>query len=48
VKFASVDIFAPVAAHISNGGLPELIGRKIKITKKLSSQNLISMKPKKL
>jgi S-adenosylmethionine hydrolase len=30
VKFASVDIFAPVAAHLSNGGLPELIGRKIK------------------
>lgn len=29
VKFTSVDIFAPVAAHLCNGGLPELIGRKI-------------------
>ena len=35
VKFASVDIFAPVAAHISNGGLPELIGRKIKEYKEI-------------
>ena len=30
VKFASVDIFVPVAAHLTKGGLPELIGRKIK------------------
>lgn len=30
VKFASVDIFVPVAAHLTNGGLPELIGKKIK------------------
>ena len=29
-KFASVDIFVPVAAHLTKGGLPELIGRKIK------------------
>ena len=29
VKFASVDIFVPVAAHLTKGGLPELIGRKI-------------------
>lgn len=35
VKFASVDIFAPVAAHLSNGGLPELIGRKIKNYKEI-------------
>ncbi len=35
VKFASTDIFAPVAAHLSNGGLPELIGRKIKNYKEI-------------
>ncbi len=35
VKFASVDIFAPVAAHLNNGGLPELIGRKIKSYKEI-------------
>lgn len=35
VKFASVDIFAPVAAHLCNGGLPELIGRKIKSYKEI-------------
>ena len=35
VKFASVDIFAPVAAHLSKGGLPELIGRKIKSYKEI-------------
>jgi S-adenosylmethionine hydrolase len=35
VKFASADIFAPVAAHLSNGGLPELIGRKIKNYKEI-------------
>lgn len=38
VKFASVDIFAPVAAHLSNGGLPELIGRKIKEYKEITFQ----------
>ena len=36
VKFASVDIFAPVAAHLTKGGLPELIGRKIKNYKQIS------------
>lgn len=35
VKFASTDIFAPVAAHLNNGGLPELIGRKIKNYKEI-------------
>ena len=36
VKFASVDIFAPVAAHLTKGGLPELIGRKIENYKQIS------------
>jgi len=36
VKFASVDIFVPVAAHLTNGGLPELIGRKIKHYKNIT------------
>ena len=36
VKFASVDIFVPVAAHLTNGGLPELIGRKIKNYKNIT------------
>lgn len=36
VKFASVDIFTPVAAHLTNGGLPELIGRKIKNYKQIT------------
>jgi S-adenosylmethionine hydrolase len=36
VKFASVDIFVPVAAHLTKGGLPELIGRKIKNYKQIS------------
>lgn len=36
VKFASVDIFVPVAVHLNNGGLPELIGRKIKNYKQIT------------
>lgn len=30
VKFTSTDIFAPAAVHLLNGGLPEIIGRKLK------------------
>ena len=30
VRFTSTDIFAPAAVHLHNGGLPEVIGRKIK------------------
>ncbi|WP_417429798.1 SAM hydrolase/SAM-dependent halogenase family protein [Halpernia sp.] len=30
VKFASTDIFVPAAVHLHNGGLPEVIGRKLK------------------
>lgn len=36
VTFTSTDIFAPVAVHLQNGGLPEVIGRKFKTPKQLS------------
>ena len=36
VNFTSTDIFAPVAVHLKNGGLPEVIGRKYKNPKQLS------------
>ena len=36
VRFTSSDIFAPVAVHLQNGGLPEVIGRKFKDPKQLS------------
>ena len=36
VHFTSTDIFAPVAVHLQNGGLPEVIGRKFKTPKQLS------------
>lgn len=36
VNFTSTDIFAPVAVHLKNGGLPEVIGRKYKTPKQLS------------
>jgi S-adenosylmethionine hydrolase len=37
VRFTSTDIFAPVAVHLHNGGLPEVIGRKFNSPKELSS-----------
>lgn len=36
VNFTSTDIFAPVAVHLQNGGLPEVIGRKFKEPKQLT------------
>lgn len=36
VTFTSTDIFAPIAVHLQNGGLPEVIGRKFKSPKQLS------------
>ncbi len=36
VKFTPTDVFAPAAVHLQNGGLPEVIGRKIKTAKQLS------------
>lgn len=35
VKFTSTDIFVPAAVHLSNGGLPEIIGRKFDDPKQL-------------
>lgn len=36
VSFPSTDIFVPSAMHLYKGGLPEVIGRKIKQTKEIS------------
>lgn len=36
VSFTSTDIFAPVAVHLHNSGLPEVIGRKFTTPKQLS------------
>lgn len=36
VGFTATDIFAQAAVHLQNGGLPEVIGRKIKTAKLLS------------
>ncbi|MBQ0152754.1 MAG: SAM-dependent chlorinase/fluorinase, partial [Chryseobacterium sp.] len=35
VNFTSTDVFVPVAVHLANGGLPEVIGRKIETYKQL-------------
>ncbi|ASK29509.1 hypothetical protein CEY12_05040 [Chryseobacterium sp. T16E-39] len=35
INFTSTDIFVPAAVHLANGGLPEVIGRKIKNAKEL-------------
>ncbi|KXH84486.1 MULTISPECIES: SAM hydrolase/SAM-dependent halogenase family protein [Chryseobacterium] len=35
VNFTSTDVFVPVAVHLANGGLPEVIGRKIHSAKQL-------------
>lgn len=35
VNFTSTDIFVPAAVHLANGGLPEVIGRKIDAAKQL-------------
>lgn len=35
VSFTSTDIFVPAAVHLANGGLPEVIGRKIDSVKEL-------------
>ncbi|KFF26037.1 SAM hydrolase/SAM-dependent halogenase family protein [Chryseobacterium vrystaatense] len=35
VNFTSTDVFVPVAVHLANGGLPEVIGRKIDSAKEL-------------
>ncbi|RNA62553.1 hypothetical protein D1631_11715 [Chryseobacterium nematophagum] len=35
VNFTSTDVFIPAAVHLANGGLPEVIGRKISSAKQL-------------
>lgn len=35
INFTSTDIFVPAAVHLANGGLPEVIGRKITSVKQL-------------
>ncbi|REC50065.1 SAM hydrolase/SAM-dependent halogenase family protein [Chryseobacterium pennipullorum] len=35
IDFTSTDIFVPAAVHLANGGLPEVIGRKIDSAKQL-------------
>lgn len=35
INFTSTDIFVPAAVHLANGGLPEVIGRKIDMAKQL-------------
>ncbi len=35
IRFTSTDIFTPVAVHLANGGLPEIIGRQINEVKEL-------------
>ncbi|MGC4130380.1 MAG: SAM-dependent chlorinase/fluorinase [Bergeyella sp.] len=35
VEFVSTDIFVPVAVHLQNGGLPEVIGRPYKTPKQI-------------
>ncbi|RMZ58336.1 hypothetical protein D1632_11960 [Chryseobacterium nematophagum] len=35
VNFTSTDLFIPAAVHLANGGLPEVIGRKINSAKQL-------------
>lgn len=35
VNFTSTDVFVPVAVHLANGGLPEVIGRRIDHYKQL-------------
>jgi S-adenosylmethionine hydrolase len=39
INFTSTDIFVPAAVHLANGGLPEVIGRKIDTAKQLISKS---------
>lgn len=48
VKFASTDIFVPAAVHLHNGGLPEVIGRKIKNQVQLTFPRAVYNEPEKI
>lgn len=41
INFTTTDIFVPAAVHLQNGGLPEVIGRKLKNPKQLSFQRAV-------
>ncbi len=41
IRFTSTDIFAPVAVHLYNGGLPEMIGRRFDTPKQLSQPRAV-------
>lgn len=41
VHFASRDILVPAAVHLQNGGIPEVIGRKIKNPKQISAPRAV-------
>ncbi|WHF52626.1 SAM-dependent chlorinase/fluorinase [Chryseobacterium gotjawalense] len=48
VSFTSTDIFAPVAVHLQNGGLPEVIGRPYKNPKQLSFPRAVFIESEKM
>lgn len=48
VNFTSTDVFVPVAVHLANGGLPEVIGRKIETTKQLLFPKPVYNEPEKM
>ncbi len=48
VSFTSTDIFAPAAVHLHNGGLPEVIGRKLDEPKQLSFPRPVFNESKKM
>lgn len=48
VSFTSTDIFAPAAVHLQNGGLPEIIGRKLDEPKQLSFPRPVFNESKKM
>lgn len=41
VNFTSTDVFVPAAVHLSNGGVPDVIGRRISDPKELISQKAV-------
>ncbi|WP_179474749.1 SAM-dependent chlorinase/fluorinase [Chryseobacterium sp. H1D6B] len=48
VNFTSTDVFVPAAVHLANGGLPEVIGRKIKSCKELFFPKPVYNEPEKM
>ena len=48
VNFPSTDIFVPTAIHLYKGGLPEILGKKIKQAKEISFSRPIYNEPEKM